>query len=243
LLAALSAISLATAAAAQITVTVGGNSSTPGGIFQYIPANVTAANGTVVTFKFLNPGNHSIAQSSFSNPCNLTNGGFDSGWVSVGAGVTDTPEWNLTITNASRPIWFYCKQLNPSPHCNAGMVGSINAAIEGNFTFDAYRNIALNHTGPSDQSNGHLEGVGAGASALPGPVPSGVTLFGSPTPGAAGAAATGSASATGSVAAGTGASSSSTASGSTPSSNGAASQIAASSILVLFAAALGFTMV
>lgn len=36
----------------QKTIQVGGESSSPGGIFQYNPSNITASNGTVVTFKF-----------------------------------------------------------------------------------------------------------------------------------------------------------------------------------------------
>lgn len=67
----LSALSLAAAAAAQVvcdcflsrrfvkfdnlfqkTIQVGSTASSPGGVFQFIPPSVTAANGTVVTFKF-----------------------------------------------------------------------------------------------------------------------------------------------------------------------------------------------
>jgi len=240
LLAALSAISLAAVAAqAQTIIQVGGNASTPGGILQFTPPSVNATNGTIIIFTFNGiPGNHSVVQSSFALPCNQTAGGFDSGFVGVSSGVTSAPTWNVTITNDRKPIWFYCKQIVPATHCDAGMVGAINAAGSGQFTFTNYQAAARAHVGPSFQGNASLNGVGANATDAPGPVVSGVTLIGPPAVGAAGSAAAGSASGTG-----YGASGSSTASGSTPSSTSAASQIAASSILVLFAAALGFTIV
>jgi hypothetical protein len=66
-------------------------------------------------------------------------GGFDSGWVFVPEGNTESPEWNLTITDDTKrkydvialkliltpspALWFYCKQLAPAPHCLVGMVG------------------------------------------------------------------------------------------------------------------------
>lgn len=51
------------------------------------------------------PGNHSITQSTFTDPCDPMPGGFDSGWVSIpNAGVNPPPEWNLTITDASKRI-------------------------------------------------------------------------------------------------------------------------------------------
>ena len=54
LFAAISALSLASAAAAQnvVSVQVGGTSSSSGGIFQFIPSTITASNGTVVNFQF-----------------------------------------------------------------------------------------------------------------------------------------------------------------------------------------------
>ncbi|KAJ7826801.1 hypothetical protein B0H14DRAFT_2286982, partial [Mycena olivaceomarginata] len=86
------------------------------------PNLVFATNGTIVTFKFTgSPGNHSVTQSSFANPCQPLDGGFDSGWISVKEALPSPPEWNLTITNDRIPIWFYCKQLLPVPHCHSGM--------------------------------------------------------------------------------------------------------------------------
>jgi hypothetical protein len=49
------------------------------------------------------PGNHTVTQSSFADPCQLLSGGFDSGWISVPAGTSSGfAEWNLTITDATK---------------------------------------------------------------------------------------------------------------------------------------------
>ncbi|PBK98556.1 hypothetical protein ARMGADRAFT_580574 [Armillaria gallica] len=193
-------------------IQVGGTASEPGGIFQFNPANVTASEGDVITFEFSGaPGNHSITQSSLANPCTPLSGGFDSGWVFIPGPGTPAPQFNLTVTNASSPIWFYCKQLVPSPHCQAGMIGAINAPTTGNASFDTYISNAVAFSGTPGQEVGALVGQGASASAAPGPIPSGVTLFGSP---AAGASATATAPGAGSSASGSsGASSSGSASG------------------------------
>jgi hypothetical protein len=246
LFAALSALSLAAAAAAQtpVVIKVGGTTSIPGGVFQYINPDVTAANGTVVSFQFTGvPGNHTVTQSSFSAPCTPLAGGFDSGWVQIGAAVPVTPTFNITITNDSKPIWFFCKQLNPSPHCDDGMVGSINAATTGANTFAAFQAAAKALTGPSGQSVGNLVGIGASASA-PVATESGVNLFGQPNSGAA-ASATGSASAASGSATAPAASGSSSGSAAAPSTSAAsgASNVVANSIVAFLAAGLGFVMV
>jgi len=241
LFAALSALALASAASAAtpvVTVQVGSTAASPGGIFQYIPSSFNATNGTIVSFQFSGiPGNHSVTQSSFANPCQPLAGGFDSGWVQILNNETEIPEFNVTITNDSKPLWFYCKQLSKSPHCIAGMVGAINAPVTGN-TFAAFQTAARASSGTPGQAVGHLVGIGASASAPVGPLPSGVINFGTPSPGAASATASGTASA----ASGSGAA---TASGSAASSSpsSGASQVAASSIVALLAAALGFAMV
>ncbi|THH16625.1 hypothetical protein EW146_g4049 [Bondarzewia mesenterica] len=144
-------LSLAALVAAQnqtVQVQVGAEANTPGGIFQFIPNNINATEGSVITFEFTgSPGNHSITQSSFANPCQPLQAGFDSGWVFIPTGMTSgTPTWNLTITNGSTPLWFYCKQLVPQPHCLSGMVGAINAPTSGN-TFAAFLNAATSSSG------------------------------------------------------------------------------------------------
>jgi len=179
----LASLALVGAAAAQsvINITVGADS---GNVFVFNPPNVTANNGDVVQFFYSgSPGNHSVTQSSFASPCDPLSDGFDSGNILIPTGVAEgaaVPTWNLTITNSSKPIWFFCKQLLPSPHCPVGMVGSINAPATGN-TFDAFKAAAQKFQGAPPQSVGFLVGVGASASAAPGPLGSSFTGFGLPT--------------------------------------------------------------
>ncbi|KAG7452753.1 uncharacterized protein BT62DRAFT_925293 [Guyanagaster necrorhizus] len=107
--------------------------------FVFHPANVTASNGTLVTFFFPNNGlTHSVTQSSFAAPCTFlaangsSPGGFDSG-------LTAGTQFSINITDDTQPIWFHCKQLG---HCGMGMVGSVNAPPTGN-TYDSFRAAAL----------------------------------------------------------------------------------------------------
>ncbi|KAJ7736421.1 hypothetical protein B0H16DRAFT_1763971 [Mycena metata] len=163
---------------AQITINVGAEATSPnGGIFQFNPSTSTAPNGTVVTFLFSGiPGNHSVTQSSFDAPCEPLAGGFDSGWIGIGAATTPLPQWNVTITNDAKPIWFYCKQLLPAPHCSAGMVGGINVPTSGANTFAAFQANAK-AAKSAGQAAGELVGIGASASAEP-LVPSGAVFYG-----------------------------------------------------------------
>jgi hypothetical protein len=245
--AALSALALASGVAAQnLTIQVGAEQTSAGGIFQFIPPQIPkAANGSVITFEFTGaPGNHSITQSSFADPCTPLAGGFDSGWVLIPeAGLGSTPTFNLTITDDSKPIWFYCKQLFPAPHCIAGMVGAINAPATGN-TFAAFQKSAEAFSGTPGQSQGALVGVGASASAGIVGIPSGATAFpvtatgasGSPSGTASGGAPAGSATSP----AGTGGSASGAASPS-PTTSGA--MLTAASIgSVFFAGFIGMLL-
>ncbi|KAK5624523.1 hypothetical protein RRF57_000239 [Xylaria bambusicola] len=111
------------------------------GELMFNPNNVTELVGTVVEFSY-NPANHSIVQSSFDKPCQpieRDGGGFVAPFVptkQAPSGVT----FEVTLTNAD-PIWFYCAQTTKS-HCQSGMLGSINAATEGDKTFQAFKDLA-----------------------------------------------------------------------------------------------------
>lgn len=148
-----------------------------GGNFVFSPANVTASNGTLITFFFPNNGiPHSVTQGDFSNPCApiaAQNGvsGFDSG---LQAGT----QFTLNVTNDQIPIYFFCKQVG---HCGEGMVGSINAPATGN-TFDAWSAAAVK--------------VGAGEKTITdnGPVTGGIGAVATATPAATASASSGSSS-------------------------------------------------
>ncbi|KAI0781164.1 hypothetical protein BD413DRAFT_620632 [Trametes elegans] len=158
------------------------------GNFVFSPANVTASNGTLVTFFFPNAGiPHSVTQADFASPCqpiSAQNGvsGFDSG-------LQQGTQFTLNVTNDQirmGPIYFFCKE---PTHCGLGMVGSINAPSTGN-TFDAWQAAALK-VGSSEQT---LQDNG--------PVTGGIGAVATATPSASGSASSGSGSGSGNGAAG-----------------------------------------
>ncbi|UNI19259.1 hypothetical protein JDV02_005455 [Purpureocillium takamizusanense] len=112
----------------------------------FTPNNVTELPGTVVEFNF-NPKNHSVVQSSFDKPCQpLDGGGFSSGFIP-----TSSPKPGVqfqVVINDTKPIWYYCAQTTGN-HCQSGMVGSINAALTGDKTFDAFKVVASKASPPS----------------------------------------------------------------------------------------------
>jgi len=100
----------------------------------FSPNNITAAVGEIVEFHFY-PPSHSVAQSSFAEPCTPFSNGtsFFSGGMTTSSGV-NTNTFQITINNTA-PIWFYCAFPG---HCEAGMAGVINQAASGNKTIEAY---------------------------------------------------------------------------------------------------------
>ncbi|KAF8265372.1 hypothetical protein EI94DRAFT_1735933 [Lactarius quietus] len=98
----------------------------PSGSLVYNPANITAANGTSVTFE-RSSFCHTIyvrKSCTYLAAANGSSGGFDSG-------LQAKKEFTITITNDQEPIWFFCKE---SDHCGLGMVsdggpvtGGVNA--------------------------------------------------------------------------------------------------------------------
>ncbi|KAL0947173.1 hypothetical protein HGRIS_013298 [Hohenbuehelia grisea] len=138
--------------------------------FVFHPANISAPNGTLVTFWFPNTGiDHSVTQSSFAAPCTYlaatsnTSAGFDSG-------LTHSKTFTLNITDDTKPIWFHCKQVQ---HCGMGMVGSINAPSTGN-TFEVFQAAAMKIGASEVQEtdNGAVTGGFGGAVATAVPVDS-----------------------------------------------------------------------
>ncbi|OBZ75684.1 hypothetical protein A0H81_04578 [Grifola frondosa] len=137
-----------------------------GGNFVFNPSNITAPNGTLVTFFFPNAGlQHSVTQGNFSSPCSplaAANGnpaGFDSG-------LTEDMQWTINVTNDQIPIYFFCKF---PLHCGMGMVGAINAPASGN-NFAAWQAAATQIGGneATITDNGFAPGgFGAVASAAP----------------------------------------------------------------------------
>ncbi|KAF2448380.1 Cupredoxin [Karstenula rhodostoma CBS 690.94] len=123
------------AAAVDHLVVVGNGSLT------FEPANLTAAEGDTVTFKFW-PKSHSVAQAAFASPCTPLQNGFWSGFIPSEKGPA-TETFMINITNASQPLWYYCSRGN---HCQDGMVGVINAPATGQRTLKAFTEAAANAT-------------------------------------------------------------------------------------------------
>nr|GAT61255.1 predicted protein [Mycena chlorophos] len=129
--------------------------------FVFTPNSITASVGDQVTFWFPNNGlTHSVTQSSMAAPCtHLTassnsSAGFDSG-------LTADTQFTITISDASQPIFFHCKQVL---HCGMGMVGVIN----GNITQFMAAAEAIGSKEATETDSGFVSGgVNAVASASP----------------------------------------------------------------------------
>ncbi|PSR81914.1 hypothetical protein PHLCEN_2v6209 [Hermanssonia centrifuga] len=104
--------------AADHQVIVGGP-----GVLQFNPSTVTASPGDTVSFTFKQV-NHTATQSTFANPCQMADNGFDSGFIPVSADNTNGPfpVAQFTVEDMN-PVWVYCRQAN---HCQQGMVFAIN---------------------------------------------------------------------------------------------------------------------
>ncbi|EJF59161.1 hypothetical protein DICSQDRAFT_89642 [Dichomitus squalens LYAD-421 SS1] len=165
-----SVLALATAALAQDQIVHVGTDGSGNKILGFTPQSITASQGSVVTFVFDAPGSmHNVAQSSFATPCEPVQNGFNSGFTPGPAASGDTPAtWNLTITDVSKPIWFYCAQTTGgTTHCTNGMVGAINAPAPG-ATNDVSHFVALASSATAvGTPSPALAGVEASASAFP----------------------------------------------------------------------------
>ncbi|KAI4942630.1 hypothetical protein J4E91_010025 [Alternaria rosae] len=175
-------------------VQVGG----PNGSLTFSPSNVKAQPGDLVQFQF-HPKNHSVVQSTFDNPCtpiqnimsNKTDA-FFSGFMPTNASLTATSQvltYTIRVADA-KPVWFYCSQ---GKHCQAGMVGAINAPASGNKTMEAF--VALAAQAAENLSPGQAAGSG-GASGNTPTSPSAGGGANSGTSGTSGGAAGGGASGT-----------------------------------------------
>jgi len=117
--------------ATNIPITVGANDK-----LAFNPPIVSAAPGDTLTFSYF-PKNHSVVQSSFTDPCHPLAGGFFSGFQPLTAGPGST-EFVVTVKD-TKPIWIYCAQTKGS-HCQMGMAMVVNQpAPPSPNTLDAYK--------------------------------------------------------------------------------------------------------
>jgi len=132
--AAIAFAAVANAADHQVKVGAAGLSFTPNQL-------TGVAAGDTVTFEF-HPKNHSVTQSTFTDPCQQSAGGVNSGYLATDPAATTFSQWQITIDNASAPLWFFCAQVTPAVHCHSGMVFAVNANAAK--TFEQYQLNANN---------------------------------------------------------------------------------------------------
>ncbi|KAJ7745591.1 hypothetical protein DFH07DRAFT_15795 [Mycena maculata] len=124
-------------------VDVGGDPTGPSGL-TFSPNTINATSGSTITFRFSgSPGNHSVTQSSYDDPCTPLPGGLDSGFQPVAAGTTSGFfQWSFVVEH-EEPLWFFCRQSAPIDHCTAGMVFGLNPAagtgIESFYNFHDFQ--------------------------------------------------------------------------------------------------------
>jgi len=122
---------IAPACAKDIIVKVGRDASN--GIANVFTPNADQAKiGDIVRFEF-RVGNHTVTQSSFAEPCtqqlNTVTGkkGVDSGFIPFSNTSTKIGTYAIQVKQETNPIWMFCHR---APHCNTGMVFSINAPTD-----------------------------------------------------------------------------------------------------------------
>ncbi|CAD6589957.1 MAG: hypothetical protein ASARMPREDX12_004087 [Alectoria sarmentosa] len=131
--------------AVNIPITVGDDK------LAFNPSVVTTNVGDTLTFSYY-PRNHSVAQSSFADPCHpLGSGGFFSGFQPLSAG--PGPVEFVVQVNDTNPIWIYCSQTKGS-HCQNGMAMVANQpASPSPDTLDAYKLAAAKANTSSSPSH------------------------------------------------------------------------------------------
>ncbi|KAK8125424.1 uncharacterized protein PG998_001183 [Apiospora kogelbergensis] len=126
------------------------------GQLRFEPEIIVAAVGDIVEFQF-HPKNHSVAQSSFAEPCtplaepsgvtppppaNVT--GYSSAYSrrsNAGGNVINANPFFAVLVKDTKPIWFYCPQPTGA-HCTNGMSGVVNEPLGGPNTLAAYKEAA-----------------------------------------------------------------------------------------------------
>lgn len=116
------------------------------GGLNFSPDNVVAEIGDIVEWHFL-PANHTVAQSSFAEPCKplAGNTGFFPGFSFPTKGNQAPQVFQIVVEN-KKPIWYYCPQTTGN-HCQKGMVGVINQNFDNQlFSLARHRQLAANTT-------------------------------------------------------------------------------------------------
>ncbi len=136
------------------------------GGLHFDPDNVVAQVGDVVEWHFL-PANHTVAQSSFGEPCKPldTGAGFFAGFQPTASG--QAPDVFQIVVEDTKPVWYYCAQTKGN-HCQAGMAGVINQNFDSQTNTLAAYKAAAALTGVSE-----IPPVVQGGKVIPNPNPLG----------------------------------------------------------------------
>ncbi|KAH7122936.1 plastocyanin-like domain-containing protein [Dactylonectria macrodidyma] len=110
---------------------------------RFDPDNVVAEVGDIVEWHFLKV-NHSIAESSFAEPCKpVADGtGFFSGFNFFVPEEGQSENVFQIVVVDKFPIWYYCPQTK-GDHCQNGMAGVINQNFDNqDFSLRRYKEVA-----------------------------------------------------------------------------------------------------
>ncbi|KAJ9247496.1 hypothetical protein C8Q69DRAFT_441521 [Paecilomyces variotii] len=136
-------------------VTVGGDAG-----LVYTPDTIQAAPGDMVQFNFMSK-NHTVTQSSFSEPCVAMEGGVDSGFMPNADNTVSPPPMMMFQVTSTEPVWMYCRQTG---HCGKGMVFSINPTADKSQAAFQAAAMSINGTVSMDSSMAASSSVAVAAS-------------------------------------------------------------------------------
>ena len=142
----------------------------------------------MVQFNFM-AKSHTVTQSTFPAPCKKMvampgmPAPIDSGFM-VNNGTGTPPMMMIQVTDTTTPMWFYCRQKMPKPHCGSGngMTFSINPNMpgQGAKTQAAFKALAMmqvaNTTTGTTGGAAAAAAAAAAASAAAVPAPAAVAL-------------------------------------------------------------------
>lgn len=137
------------------------------------PNQIDAAIGDTVLFNFFS-GNHTLTESTLENPC-IGNHSFDTGFHQTSNISEQIPALAFTVEEVT-PRWFFCRQQAFRPHCNQGMVFSLNPGDQMNTFLDNAIRLGNQFSSPCSNSSESCvvdagwNGTGAGL------LPSGVRI-------------------------------------------------------------------
>ncbi|KAH8883110.1 extracellular serine-rich protein, partial [Thozetella sp. PMI_491] len=141
-----------------IPIVVGGSTLT------FFPNSVSANPGDILQFQFA-ARNHTVTQSSESNPCqpllDTVGNAVHSGFVPYENGSSTVGTFNVPVKDTN-PMFLYCAQ---GQHCQAGMVMAINPSSSQQLIVYANNAATAKNNVPGKFISGGASGVLPAASA------------------------------------------------------------------------------